>query len=151
MGGMRARRGMWRAAFLLPWVGFWFWAFSFGYSDSFFEYDPWTRLPLLGAAVWGAATLPVAAHLAWRSRPSLLRALAVYCAGVCGALIPLGFTSFVLSRSRGRWHLQADDAMGAGIDFLILVGLSVAIGVALLVAWVAVTVFRKRRHTGAGL
>lgn len=142
---------MWRAAFLLLWVGLWFWAFSFGYSDSYFRYDPWVRLPVLGAAVWGAAALPVAAHLAWRSRRSLLRSLAVYGGGVGSALIPLGLTSFVLSRSRGRWHLQADDAMGAGIDFLILVGLSVAIGVALLVTWVATTAARKRQRADARL
>jgi hypothetical protein len=143
MGGMMARRDMWRAALLLLWVALWFWAFSFGYSGSFFRYDPWIRLPVLGAAVWGAAALPVAAHLAWRSGPSLLRVLAVYWAGVGGALIPLGITAFVLSRSPGRWHLQADDAIGAGIDFLILVGLSVAIGVAVLVAWVGRWTLRR--------
>jgi hypothetical protein len=45
--------------------------------------------------------------------------------------------SGVLSRAPDPWHLSADDAMGVGIDWLLLLGLSLlslpVVGVALLV------------------
>ena len=37
------------------WMSFWFWAFSFGFSDSFFAYDRHSRLPPFAAALIGAA------------------------------------------------------------------------------------------------
>lgn len=130
----RLFRRAWHAIVSLAWIAFWFWSFSFAYSDSFFAYNPCSRLPVFGAALFGAIAVPASASLAWRWGRSLLQTLPIHLVGLVAALSPLALVSFTLSRVRGACHLEADDAMGAGIDFLILAALGAVSLAMLLVA-----------------
>lgn len=127
-------RTIWQSAVALGWLGFWFWVFSFASSDSFFQYNLCSRLPVFAAALFGAAAVPVSAYLAWKRHPSILGAFAVHVAGLVAALSPLALVSYTLSRVSGPCHLEADDAMGTGIGFLILIGMSMVSLLALLLA-----------------
>ena len=147
----RRRPGMgpriWQSAVAVAWLGFWFWAFSFAYSDSFFRYDSCSRSSVFAAALFGAAAVPASACRAWRRHRSILRALAAHAAGLVVALLPLALVSHALSRVSGPCHLEADDSMGAGIDFLILVGIAIVSLLVLLVAWIVRVVAREgHRH-----
>lgn len=133
---------------LLLWLGFWFWAFSFGYSDSFFHYDLCSRLTVFAAALFGAAAVPVSGYLAWRRHPSLPGALGAHAVGLVLALGPIVLAPFVLSRLPGSCRLEADDAMGAGFDLLFLLGLGATSLVVLLVAAAIRGRARSRRERG---
>jgi hypothetical protein len=128
------------------WCAFWFWAFSFAYSPGFFRYHAHTRIPTLIAALIAMAVVPVSAFAQWRSvrsgKRGRLVALLLHVATTCCLLaIPFGLT-WLLSRATGPWHLEADEAMGAGIDNALLLLVSVVCAVVLGVLLVARTIER---------
>jgi hypothetical protein len=133
----------------MAWVAFWFWAFSFAFSDSFFAYHRHTRIPLFVGAVLCASLLPLSAWLQWRSvadgSRSAVRALAWHMAASVVALcLPLALT-FLFSRAEGPWRLEADEAMGAGINNAVLLLLAVSTALILAVAMGA-RALRRARH-----
>jgi hypothetical protein len=111
------------AAAVVGWMAFWFWAFSFAFSDSFFQYNRHSRIPPF-LAVWLASGLiPWCAWLQWRARRSLLRTV-LYQVAAVGFSLSLPFlVTGTLHHAPEPWHLSGDDAMGVGIDLLILCGL----------------------------
>jgi hypothetical protein len=115
--------------------------FAFSYSDSYFSYSPCTRIPVFAAALLGAVAMPASAFLVWR-RPGPAWALVLRQAGASLlALLPAVATSFILSRASGACRLSGDDAMGVGINFLLLCALAVLTTVVLGIAAMA----RERR------
>ena len=138
------------AAALVAWSAFWFWAFSFAYSDSFFEYNRHTRIPTFVAVLVAAILIPVSAFSWWPdSSGSGFRALVGH---VMTCLVVLALPAIVtglLSRADHPWHLEADDAMGVGIDFLLLLGIAVS-SVVVMVGAIVVRSYRRRLHHSAG-
>jgi hypothetical protein len=125
------------------WVALWTWAFAFSYSDSYFRYSPCTRIPVFAAALLGAIAMPASALRLWR-RSGPAWALALRQAGASlVALLPVMATSFVLSRAPGACRLSGDDAMGVGIDILVLGALAL---VTTVVLGLAVAARRSRRR-----
>lgn len=124
------------------WLSLCVWLFAFSYSDSYFTYSHCSRIPVFAAAMIGAAAIPVGALLVWRRFSSALAVIVGQVGVSLLALGPLSATAFVLSRIRGACHLSADDAMGAGIDFLLLVGIAAVFVVVLAVA----SLVRSRRR-----
>jgi len=116
------------------WLALCVWMFAFSYSDSYFKYSHCSRIAVFAAALIGSAAIPAGAILVWRRFNSALsRSLAQ--AGVSLlALFPLAATSFLLSRIRGACHLSGDDAMGVGINFLLLTGIAAISVVGLAIA-----------------
>jgi hypothetical protein len=132
------------AVALAVWAAGWVWGFAFSYSNSYFSYDLCSRLPVFGAAMLGAVAIPVGAVFLWRRLASVV-ALVIGQAGVALASVaPLAGTTFVLSRIPGRCHLSGDDAMGAGINFLLLAATGV---VSVGVMGVAAAIRRARSGT----
>jgi hypothetical protein len=111
------------------WVSFWFWAFSFAYSDGFFLYNRHSRIPIFAAALVAATLIPISAVR------SLLTHSAI-CLIILAALLAV---FWALSRAERPWRLEADDAIGAGIDFMLLLGIATlsiaALGVAVSARW----------------
>ena len=111
-------------AIIVGWIGFWFWAFSFAFSDNFFEYNLHSRLPTFLAALFCVSAIPLSALLALRQvvdghRPPIA-ALGIHLARTIAAIaVPLA-VMFVLARVPHPWRLEADDAMGVGIGFAAL-------------------------------
>lgn len=117
-----------RAAVLataLAWMAFWFWTFSYSYSSSFFVYNRHSRLPVFGAALFAAAAILVSAWRQWSSRRSILVACVRHAVWSALALSPFVVVSGVLMRAPHPWRPSADDAMGTGIDFMILCALAI--------------------------
>jgi hypothetical protein len=132
-------------------LAFWFWAFSLAYSSGFFRYHHHTRLPLLAAALLCVVALPASALVQWRrvrrGDASAPAALVAHGLTTLAALaLPFGLT-LAFSRAPRPWHLEADEAMGAGLDNLALLLVAVACA---LVLGVALTVRGARRRAGAG-
>jgi hypothetical protein len=131
----------------VAWCCFVFWVFSFNYSSSFFHYNVHSRLPPFLAAFSGAVALPLSVHYQWtRIRlgySSPLRAWLFHGVSALACVLPLLAVAGLMVRLPAPWHASADDAMGTGIDFLILVALalasSVLLGLALLVRTIAAT------------
>ena len=123
---------------LLAWSAFAFWLFSFSYSDGYFRYSLASRLPLFLVAFAAAVAIPCSAAWQWlrarRARTTRLRAWLAHVIACALALVPFFLVTAVLVRLPSRWRLSADDAMGAGIDFLMLLALAIASGVVLAVA-----------------
>jgi hypothetical protein len=123
------------------WCAFWFWAFSFAYSSGFFRYNMHSRLPTFIAALFAACALPASALLQWRQvkggRRGRLAGMVIHVVASCAVLAVPFATMFILSRAPSPWRLEADDAMGVGIDIALLVlvagGSAAVLGVALLV------------------
>ena len=115
----------------IAWVAAWSWVFAFSFSGSYFEYNRCSRVPVFAAAMLGVLMIPCGAFILW-SRTRTVAALLIGQVCVAGAsLAPLAAASFVLARVPGACHLSADDAMGAGIDFLVLAGVAAAsVGIA---------------------
>lgn len=113
---------------LVAWAAFAFWLFSFSYSSSFFRWNLAARLgPFLGA--WLAAVaFPVAA--AWeisryaRGRHGALVAWLRQLGWTVLAFLPFLAVTALQRRLPDPFRLSADDAMGVGIDFLILLVLA---------------------------
>jgi len=110
----------------LVWAAFWFWAFSLAYSDSFFDYNRNSRVPVFVAALLGAVLIFASAARQWRSRRSPVAASVRHALGVVLSVSPLLATSALLHHAPPPWRPSADDAMGTGIDFLLLVGAGLA-------------------------
>lgn len=127
------------------WLTFWFWAFSLAYSDSFFAYNRHSRLPVLAAALLGAGGIFASAVVQWRARRSVVVACLRHAVGVAASLCPLLVVSALLRRAEGRWRPSADDAMGTGIDFLLLTMVGIA-SVVVLAAGLAWRSLRRRRE-----
>jgi len=133
-------------AIIAGWIGFWFWAFTYAFSDRFFEYNLHSRLPTFLAALVCVSAVPVSASLAWRrvveGRRVPTAALAIHFLRTIAALaIPLA-VMFALARAPHPWRLEADDAMGTGIVIAILV-LVAALSIVLLA--IALVIRRARR------
>jgi hypothetical protein len=126
---------------LLAWAALAFWTFSFAFSGSFFRWNLPSRLPPFVAAWAGATLLPVSAAWQWarvrRQACGPFEALGLHVAGAALSVAPLLLVTAVQRRMPEPWRLSADDAMGVGIDLLILLGAAVAstvlLGLALLI------------------
>jgi len=118
-------------ALAVVWTVLWFWTFSLAYSRSFFAYDRHSRIPVFVAALMGALGIFASAAWQWRSRRSPWAACLRHVGSVVLSLCPLVATSALLHRAPPPWRPSADDAMGIGIDFLLLVGAGIGTLVAL--------------------
>lgn len=125
---------------VIGWIAFWFWAFSFAFSDSFFRYNLHSRLPTFFTALVGVSAIPLSALLEWRQvvkgHRSPLAGFAIYLLiTIVSIVLPLA-VAHVLARAPQPWHLEADDAMGVGIYlaalFLVATLSVIAFSVALL-------------------
>ena len=124
------------------WVTSWVWLFAFSYTHSYFNYNLCSRVPVFAAALIGAILVPAGAFLVWRRCVSV-PAVVIGQVGVSFvSLLPLAATAGLVSRVSGPCHLSGDDAMGAGIDFLMLSGAAAASIVVLAIAGVV-----RRAHT----
>ena len=133
-----ARSRAWRAGLaiaLLAWTAFAFWLFSFAFSDGYFRFSLHSRLPVFLAAFAAGVAIPCSAawqwHRAREGRTTRLRAWLGHALGCVLCLAPFVAVTATLSRLPSPWRLSGDDAMGAGIDFLMLVALAIASGVLL--------------------
>lgn len=130
---------------LLAWSAFAFWVFSFAYSDGFFRYSLHSRLPVFVAAFAAAVAMPCSAAWQWHrarmDRTTRLRAWLGHAIGCALCLAPFVAVMSILTRLPSPWRMSGDDAMGAGIDFLML--LALALGSAILLAG-ALTFTRPR-------
>jgi hypothetical protein len=127
------------ALLLAGWAAFWFWAFSFAYSDSFFLYNRHSRIPILIVAVMAAVLVPISAVHQWKQhvkegRKTVQSLLTHGATSLIILSAPFAVT-WILSKASRPWRLGADDAMGAGIDLLYLFAIATAsiatLGVAL--------------------
>ena len=136
----------------LCWAGFWFWAFSFAYSDSFFRYNLATRLPVL-LLVLGAVAVPpwsdwMVLRKAHSGAWSRVTAWAVH---LTATALPLavfwGLTAaaVLVARAFGASAFGADDAMGVGIDFMLCAAVVVAFDVAIGAGLLGSHLYRTRR------
>jgi hypothetical protein len=123
---------------LAAWAAFWFWAFSFAYSDSFFRWSPGSRLPAFATCWIAAVALPASAWLqlarARRGELGAARALGTHILVTAAALGVPAATAGALARAPEPFHLSGDDAMGVGINFLALCAIALASLAALLAA-----------------
>ena len=127
------------------WAGFWFWAFSFSYSDGFFLYDRYSRISISLTALIAAIFIPFSAIVQWRwyekSKYSGVRSFLVHIA-TCFVIVSVFFTVFwAFAKAPPPWRLEADDAMGAGIDLMLLVVIAI---LSIAVFGVALAVKRNR-------
>lgn len=130
---MTLRNAALRAGQLLlfaGWAALAFWTFSWSYSSSFFEHNLVARLPPFVAALLGALALPSSAIFFWRrtrlGRTSRFRAWLGHCVGAGLSLVPLLVVATLQAQAPRSWRPSADDAMGTGIDFLILAAAAIA-------------------------
>ncbi len=91
----------------------------------------------------GAMLLPVGAFLVWRRFDSVSGVVIGQVGVSFVSVVPLAVTAGLLARVPGPCHLSGDDAMGAGIDFIML---SVVAAAAIAVLAIA-GVVRARRPT----
>jgi hypothetical protein len=111
------------------WLAACFWLFSFQYSSSFFRYHLDTRLPFLALSLLVVVVAPLSGYWAisrvLRGRSSVVGA-ALRHALVSAAPVALFFGVSVvwkaLSRHSRSLMIEADEAMGIGIDFMICIG-----------------------------
>jgi len=135
---------------LVAWSAFWFWAFSLAYSDSFFEYNRYARIPTFLAMLLAAILVPTSAFYWWRrSSTSVFWSLFGHVATCLVVLALPAVVAAALARADRPWHLEADDAMGFGIDFLLLLGIAIA-SLVVLVGAIGVRSYRRRIHQSAG-
>lgn len=125
--------------------------FSFGFSDSFFEYNLHSRLPPFLAAWLAAVAIAISGFAQWRQvrsgRTSAMRAWWFHVLAAAASLVPLLAVAAILHRAPPPWHLSADDAMGVGIDWLMLVGFAL---LSLVVEAVVLALARPRRNPAPG-
>lgn len=135
-GDVARRAGL--AVALVAWSAFAFWVFSFAFSDNYFRYSLASRLPVFVAAFAAAVAIPCSAAWQWHraraGRTTRLRAWLGHAVGSTLCLVPFVAVTSILKRLPSRWRLSADDGMGAGIDFLMLLALAIGFGVLLAVA-----------------
>ena len=131
----------------VTWIACWFWAFSFAYSDSFFLYNRHSRLPAFFAAWLGSGLIFASACFQWTSRRPILAACLWHSVGVVASVCPLLIVSAVLARAPVPWRLSGDDALGVGIDFMVLCALGVASVVLLAVGLALRGAIRGKERT----
>ena len=123
----KVRQAGW-VIFLVLWGALAFWTFSLSYSSTFFEYDLPSRLPPFLAAVAGAIVIPVSFRYQFQratlKQSSRLRAWLSHLGMAFVATAPLAVTWHCFSRFRGPMHLSGDDALGVGINFLLLISVA---------------------------
>jgi hypothetical protein len=123
---------------LAVWGAFWFWAFSWQYSSSFFDHHRASRLPVFLAMLTAAIVLPWSGARQWwrhrRGERSRLEAFGRHLLATGAALgVPFGVVAALRVAPRS-WRPSADDAMGIGIDFLAVLAIAVATALVLGVA-----------------
>lgn len=128
---------------LAAWTAFWFWAFSFRYSSSFFHYHQGSRIPFFAAALLAVVIAPWSAVRQWqhvnRARRSRATALLWHVGTVIGAAaVPAIVAAGV--RAVSPQTLSGDEAMGVGIDMLSVLGVA---GLTVIVLSVALVVPRR--------
>jgi hypothetical protein len=125
------------------WAIFSFWLFSFSFSDSFFQYNLPSRLPPFLAAVFSALVIPVSGARQWlrvrQAATTRLRAWLAHAVATGVSLLPFVLAAAFLAKAPAPWKLSADDAMGLGIDFLMLLGMAL---ISLLVVAVMLAITR---------
>jgi len=145
---------------VLAWLGWllgWFWALSFGFSDSYFDYHRATRIPvlLLALLVIGVAPLSCRRFLA-RALGGRLGAVRASLANLAFCALPLGLFWGVLAgwvtlaRRAGVLAFEADEAMGNGIVFLLCAAVVLAAGAIVPLLLGVVTLVRRFRAHRAG-
>ena len=132
------------------WLAFWFWAFSLAYSDGFFLYNHHSRLPTFAGALLCACVLPLSTLRQWRQvahghRGALAALLAHGLTSLVALAVPFSLT-LILSRAPRPWRLEADDAMGVGIDNAVLLILAM-LSVVILATALALERYRRRRRS----
>lgn len=142
MTGARSRRSDAPLAFgrvaLVAWGAFWFWAFSWQYSSSFFRYDLASRLPAFLAMLGAAVALPWSAGRQWwrfrRGERTRLGAFGRHLLATGVALgVPFGVVAAMRVAPRAL-RPSADDAMGIGLDFLAVLAIAITAALVLGVA-----------------
>ena len=108
----------------LAWAGFWFWAFSLAHSGSFFRHNQHSRLPAFLAAWLGACAVGVSGYIQWSRRRSVAVASLGQLLGIAVAVCPFVVVSVILHQAERPWRPEADDALGAGINFVVLCSLA---------------------------
>jgi hypothetical protein len=111
------------------WLVACYWLFSFQYSPGFFRYHLGTRLPFLALSLLVVVVAPISGY--WAISRVLLGRISVVRAAlrhVCVSAAPVALFFGVsvvwkaLSRRSGRLMIEADEAMGIGIDFMVCIG-----------------------------
>jgi hypothetical protein len=135
--GFDARLVLGRVA-LVAWGAFWFWAFSWQYSSSFFRYNLGSRLPAFLAMLSAAVALPWSAGRQWwRFRHGERTRLAAFARHLLASGLALGVPFGIVAALRvGPRALRpsADDAMGIGLDYLAVLAIAIAAALVLGVA-----------------
>lgn len=142
MASARSRRSVTLLAFgrvtLVAWGAFWFWAFSWQYSSSFFRYDLASRLPAFLAMLGAAVALPWSAGRQWwRYRRGERTRRGAFGRHLLATGIALGVPFGVVAAMRvapRALRPSADDAMGIGMDFLAVLAIAITAALALGVA-----------------
>ena len=146
----RLALGIGLAVALLGWAAFVFWTFSYSFSSSFFRYNQPARFAPFLAAWLGAMVFPVSAVHQWlrvlRAATSRLRAWLTHVAVSALALLPLVAVASVLRVLPAPWKPPADDAMGIGIDFLLLQAMGLGWVVLLTLALLLHRYWKARRR-----
>lgn len=115
---------MLRAALVIAyaaWMGVWFWAFSFAFSNGYFRYHLPSRLTFLVLSLAAVAVPPVSAfQVVKRYAAGRLSALKTCVIHLLVSVAPLLLfwgvysVSVTLANMFGRLAFEADDAMGFG-------------------------------------
>lgn len=110
----------------VAWMIFWFWAFTFQYSLSFFQHHLGTRIPITSMALLAVAVAPLSAYRAIaRTIRRKSKPISSICWHLLVSAVPFGLFWIVttlwvlLARRAGRLAFEADEAMGFGIDFML--------------------------------
>jgi len=122
----------------IVWFGVWFWAFSLAYSG-FFAFQLRSRIPTFLAALVAVHLIPGNAIREWAAvrhgRRGRGIALAREVAVAVSALVLVFATAWILGKAPAPWRLEANDAMGVGIDLaalaIVVVATEVVLGVML--------------------
>ena len=141
----------------LGWAGFWFWAFSFAYSDSFFRYNLATRLPVLLLALGAVAVPPWSAWMVLRkARSGTWSKMMAWAVHLMVTTLPLAAfwaltsAAVLIARAFGANAFSADDAMGVGIDFMVCAAVVVAFDIAIGAWLLGSHLYRTHRRRAAG-
>lgn len=131
----------------LAWTGFAIWLFSFSFSDHYFKYSLPSRLPPFLAALFSALVIPVSGARQFlrvrRAQATRVQAWFTHAVVTALSVLPLMLTSALLSRAPEPWKLSGDDAMGVGIDILMLFGIALLSLVVLAVLLVSLRAVPK--------
>jgi len=145
---------------ILAWLGWllgWFWAFSIGFSASYFDFHRATRIPVLLLALLVIGVAPLSCHRYLdRALGGRLGAVRASLANLAVCALPLGLFWGVLAgwvalaRRAGRLAFEADEAMGNGIVFLLCAAVVLAAGAVVPLLLGVVTLLRRFRARRGG-